>query len=849
MKRQYNRRECFKPATDGNCGATSNCATSMVTKLPGGLEEPGCCLVLLRLTIALTAITLAQASAPSEQSMVSLEARIDGLLKQMSEQEKTEQLFYKTDGNARLGIPQFKGSDGPHGIGNKVVGWSCFPVTLAMTATWDPDLIQRVGRAIALEQASRDRHRLAAPVLDLLSDPRNGRAPETIGEDPYLGGRITEGFLRGMNETAVFATIKHYNLNTYEANRETNNYSIDQRSLVEFWGEHWRRAIQDGGAPSIMCAYNLVNGDKCAENHNLIKTVLRDLWGFRGYTTSDWGGFWSAEKAMAAELDFCEGTELYIKELPRLLAQGRISQTQLDQAAGNVLRAKILAGMIDGQPKVPAEMRDCPEHRALVYESGLKSIVLLKNQDSILPMNPGTKSVAIIGPNAATLPLDGHSSSAVIPSYTITPKQGLEKVLGAERVRYAKGCDINSTNRSLFPEAKRVAQESEVVIFVGGLDNTVEGEGYFIKGDRLTGSVNLPGVQNELINELAVANSNIVLVVISGGPCAVNQVIKNVKGLLYACYPGQEGGRALTDILVGRENPSGKLPVTVPKGDDQLRPCNTDFRNVVTEGVGYRWFDRQKIQPEFAFGFGLSYTTFEYRSLRVTPDHAQAGQAIAVQADIVNTGQRAGEEVVQLYLSTGDLHPAMAMPSKQLKGFKKVAVQPGQTKRVTFTLTPNELYIFDAAQGRYRVPTGSYTVRVGSSSDNLPLSAPFSLTPADERPDLMVTNVRTVPPFPKFTDRVFFVASVLNRGTGPTPVNDNLRVSFSVDGQRVASSPGLRSSIPAGGMALVCGSEGVAWAISNRTASVRAEVDPDHTIEETIETNNQSTVTLSARPR
>ena len=243
------------------------------------------------------------------------------------------------------------------------------------------------------------------PSLDLLSDPRNGRAPETIGEDPFLGGRITEGFLRGMNETAVFASIKHYNLNTYEANRETNNYIIDQRSLVEFWGEHWRRAIQDGGAQSVMCAYNLVNGDKCAENYTLIKTILRDLWGFRGYTMSDWGGFWSAEKAMAAELDFCEGTELYIKELPGLLAEGRISMAQLDQAAGNILRVKILAGMLDGQPKVPETMRDCPEHRALVYESGLKSIVLLKNQDAILPLNPKLKSVALIGPNA------GHPSA------------------------------------------------------------------------------------------------------------------------------------------------------------------------------------------------------------------------------------------------------------------------------------------------------------------------------------------------------------------------------------------------------------------------------------------------------
>ena len=811
--------------------------------------------MLLRVLLSVLPVATAShhALAQPQPPTTSLEARIDGLLKQMTAQEKIEQLFYKTDGNARLGIPQFTGSDGPHGIGNKAKGWSCFPVTLAMAATWDPDLIQRVGRAIALEQASRGKHRIAAPVLDLLSDPRNGRAPETIGEDPFLGGRITEGFLRGMNETAVFATIKHYNLNTYEANRETNNYVIDQRSLVEFWGEHWRRAIQDGGAQSVMCAYNLVNGDKCAENYTLIKTVLRDLWGFRGYTMSDWGGFWSAEKAMKAELDFCEGTELYIKKLPGLVAEGRISQAQLDQAAGNVLRAKILAGMLDDQPKVPAEMRDCPEHRALVYESGLKSIVLLKNQDAILPLNASLKSVALIGPNAATLPLDGHSSSAVIPSYTITPQQGLEALLGTNRVRYARGCEINSTNRSLFAEAKRIAKECEVVIFIGGLDNTVEGEGYFIKGDRLTGSVDLPGVQNELINELAAANPNLVLVVISGGPCAVNRVLARAKALLYACYPGQEGGRALADLLLGRENPSGRLPVTVPKGDSQLRSRDTDFRNVVTGGVGYRWFDQQKTQPEYAFGFGLSYTTFEYQNLRVTPDHVPAGQPITVQVEVVNKGSRAGEETVQLYLSTGDLSPAVAMPVKQLKGFRKVSLQPGQTKTVAFTLTPDEFYIFAAAESRYRVPTGSYTVKVGGASDHLPLSAPFTLTPAAEFPDLMVVNLRTIPAFPSPGDKVLFVASVLNRGTGPTPAGQAWNVEFRVDGQVVALSPEVRQIIPAGGMVMVCGSEASAgkagWIASAGQFSLQAEADPRHAITETIESNNVHSVTRSVSSR
>ena len=797
---------------------------------------------ILGLGLLLIAATTPSLQAEPTTPAASLEARVDGLLQQMSTQEKIEQLFFKTDGNARLGIPQFTGSDGPHGIGNKVKGWSSFPVTLAMTATWDPDLIQRVGKAIALEQASRGRHRIAGPTLDLLSDPRNGRAPETIGEDPFLGGRITEGFLHGMNETAVFATIKHYNLNTYEANRETNNYTIDQRSLVEFWGEHWRRAVQDGGALSVMGAYNLVNGDKCSENYNLNKIILRDLWGFRGYTMSDWGGFWSTEKAMAAELDFCEGAELYIKQLPGLVASGKISMAQLDQATGNILRTKILAGMLDGQPKVPAAMRDCPEHRELVYESGLKGIVLLKNRDAILPLNPQVKSVAVIGPNADQMALDGHSSSAVIPSYTITPKQGLETLLGTNRVRYAKGCDINSTNRSRFAEAKRLAQECEVVIFAGGLDNSVEGEGYFIKGDRIGGSVELPGVQNELIKELAAANPNLVLVVISGGPCAVSKVIQDVKGLLYAIYPGQEGGRALADIICGRKNPSGKLPVTVPKNDGQLPACDNDFRDAVTGGFGYRRFDQQALKPEFAFGFGLSYTTFKYQNLRVTPESAPVGQEITVRVDVVNTGRRAGEEVVQLYLSTGDLRPAIPMPLKQLRGFKKVAIQPGRTCHVTFKLTSDELYIFDTTGGRYRVPTGDYEIRVGGSSDNLPLRASFALTPAPELPDLMVTNLRILPAFPKQGDRVLFVASVFNRGTGPTPAEKALSVSFRVNDQVVAWTPDRCQSIPAGGMALVCGSEVPAgraqWTLGAEGLSVLAEVDHLQGIEETIESNN-----------
>ncbi|MBC8010360.1 MAG: glycoside hydrolase family 3 C-terminal domain-containing protein, partial [Burkholderiales bacterium] len=747
-----------------------------------------------------------------------------------------------------LGIPQFTGSDGPHGIGNESDGWSSFPVTLAMTATWDPALIHRVGRAIALEQASRGRHRLAGPTLDLLHDPRNGRAPETIGEDPFLGGRISEGFLRGMAETPVFATIKHYNLNTFEANRETNDYLVDSRSLVEFWGAHWRRAIQDGAAQSVMCAYNLVNGEKSAENYTLIRTLLRDHWGFRGYTMCDWGGFWSTEKAMAGELDFCEGNELYFKELPGLVAAGKITPAQLDLGAGNVLRTKLLAGMMDHRPpNSEDQIRDSAAHRDLVYESGLKSIVLLKNQANFLPLSPAVRSVAVIGPNSGVLPLDGHSSSAVRPTYTVTPLEGISAIVGADKVTHAAGCAINSTDRAGFAEALRIAREAEVVVFVGGLDQTVEGEGHYIKGDRIGGSTLLPGVQNELIQAVAAVNPNVVLVVISGGPCAVSPVLDQVKGLFYAPYPGQEGGRALADLLFGRANPSGKLPVTIPHDDAQLPPVDNDFRDPAALTIGYRWYDSQKLRPDFAFGHGLSYTTFKYRRLTVAPTRAAVGQPVTVEAEVINTGARAGEEVVQLYVSTGKLAPSVVMPVKQLRGFQKIALEPGQRKRVTFTLTPEELYVYDPATATYGLPAGDYRVAVGGASDVLPLTGRFALAPAAPAPDLQIVNLRTLPAFPLEGDPVLFLASVVNRGTAPLPAGASVSVMFQVDGKTVSTSPlRLTEAIPSAGMSLVCGSEGVTGSPAPLTApagtfELRAEVDAAQATPETIETNNVRT--------
>jgi beta-glucosidase len=775
------------------------------------------------------------------ETQSALEQRLDTLLGKMSMQEKIEQLYYKTDGNERMGIPQFKGSDGPHGIGNNAPGFSCFPVTIAMAATWDPALITRVGRAIAQEQAARGRDRIAGPTLDLLIDPRIGRAPETLGEDPFLGGRISEAFVLGQNTTSVFGSCKHYNLNTYELNRRTNNYLSDERSLVEFWGYHWKRTIQQGGALSVMCAYNWVNGDKCAENKYMIKDLLRDHWGYDYYTMCDWGGFSETGKALKSELDFCEGNDLYIKELPGGVKSGQFDSTLVNRATRNVLRTKLISGMIDGVPVIPKSVIDSKEHRDLVYESGLKGLVLLKNSENILPLDKEKlKSIAIIGPNASLLPLDGNSSSKVAPSYRISVKKAIQTMLGTERVNYAKGCNINDKDKKQFNEAIAAAKNSEYVLFVAGLDSTVEGEGYFIdkendeKGggavtrpDRPSQTVLLPGMQNELINEIAKVNPHIVLVVISGGPCSVTPVINSVKGLIYAFYPGQEGGRAIADVLFGKYNPSGKLPATIPKDDSQIIPISADFRSMVSKGVGYRWFDSQKLVPEFAFGAGLSYTTFEYSNIKINQAKAKVGDLIEVTFDLKNTGKIFGEEVAQLYLSTGKIIPDLQMPVKQLRGFEKTGLNPGESRTITFTLSPEDFYIYNEDTKSYQVPEGEFIVQVGGSSDSLPLKSQFTLSKAEGKADLSVANIRTMPAFPKEGEEVIFMASLINNGTGATNKGDDHIIRFYVDGKEVAHYYSKSTSIPVGGMQLACaqGLKGINWKAAKGNFKITARIE------------------------
>jgi beta-glucosidase len=799
--------------------------------------------------IVLVAIT--GALAVTHASAQTIEDRITAILSQMTLDEKIKQLHqeggFNTADNSRLGVPGFVMSDGPHGVRDGMA--TSFPVGIGMASTWDVDLARRVGVAMGEEFRGKGKHQALGPCLDIDRDPRNGRSPETGGEDPFLCARITTEVVKGIQTTPCIATVKHYNANHRENGRTSNNIIASQRVLHEHAGLAFRTAVQEGGAFCVMNAYNLINGQKCAENSNLLTTILRTHWGFPFYVVSDWGSIWNTEYAIKAGCDICMGSSNYQNDLPGLVSGGVVPQSVIDDAVRRVLRTKILAGMLDYLPPGNPEDVNSTQHQDLCREAGRKSIVLLKNQNGILPLSKIiANKIALIGPSAAIAQIDGSGSAYVTPFYTVSPKQGIENLIGAANVQYAKGCDINSADTSGFAAAMSVASAAEAVIFCGGLDPGQEGEGF----DRVGGSIDLPGKQQDLINRLALVNPKLIVVLFSGGICGISRCADNIKGLLYAFYPGQEGGTAVAEVLFGDYNPGGKLPVTMPKNDAQLPAWNDNLND--DYGCGYRWFDQMDYTPQFYFGFGLSYTTFLYSNLSITPSSVAPGEPVTVSVDVTNLGSRAGDEVVQLYLS--DSSSSVPMPVKQLKGFSRITLASGQTSTVTFTLTADELYYFNETTNSYDVESGQFTVRVGGASNFLPLSGSFTVLDNPRKPDLRITNIRMVPPYPVPGQKVIFLATVKNQGTLLTAPGSPLKVAFSLNGQQVSWSDEFTGSIPPGGMALICGNKGVGG-INTWTAdsvglyTVTAQVDPDNSIDECVEGNNTLTtqLTVYAQPR
>jgi len=670
-----------------------------------------------------------------------IEERVNDLLSRMTLQEKIDQLSgdpkldgFTTKYNDNLEIPQIKCVDCPHGVrwGNATF----FPVPIAFGSTWDVDLVEEAAGVIGRECRAKGRNMGLAPCINLIRDPRGGRVFETYSEDLYMLSQMALAYVNGLQSQKVIATPKHYICNNSEDVRWNEAaVQIDERTLREVYLPIFRRPIVTGQAWSIMGAYNGVNGEYCCYNEWILREILKEELGFEGFVVSDWGACHSTISSIKAGLDLeMPVTNYYGEPLLQAVENGSVDTAYIDEAVRRILRAKFWAGLFDGMEPVDESVVESPEHISVALEIAKKSIVLLKNEGSILPLDEHSiDSIGVIGPNANTDFRGQGGSSAVTSTYAVNVLEGIiNKVGDSIEIMYEEGCEIGTEHAPSyipgipdsikFQQALDVAEKSDVVILVVGLSGAIESEG----NDR--DYLIFPGVQEQLIKEVISLNSNTILVLKNGSPLATVLEIDTMSlfeacpAILEAWYPGQEGGTAVADVIFGDYNPGGKLPLTFPKSASDLPTWDFDYTNDYTEGRGYKYFDKQGIEPLFPFGHGLSYTEFEYSNLQIIPMVSWNGQ-ITVRVDVTNVGDMEGDEVVQLYIhdverSTDD------QPIKELKGFSRITLAPAESQTVEFTLTPEHLAFHDELIN-FLVERGRFDVMVGSSSRDIRLGGSF----------------------------------------------------------------------------------------------------------------------------
>lgn len=634
---------------------------------------------------------------------------------------------------SRLGIPILFGLDVIHGYR------TIFPIPLALAASWDPGLVEQVAAFSAEEARAHGIRWTFAPMVDVTHDPRWGRIAEGPGEDPFLASAMARAWVRGFQGESfrspgrLAACPKHFvAYGAVEGGRDYNTVSVSLPALWELYLPPFEEAIA-AGAPSVMAAFVSVNGRPMASNSWLLRHVLRQELGFRGVVLSDWKAVGelithgiasnsrdAARQALLAGVDVDMESGVYAANLAELVREGVVSEGLLDEAVRRVLRLKFEVGLFDNPYTIVPRSNGEGEHsnalpregRELARLAAQRSVVLLKNDNNLLPLSKDLHSVAVIGPLAADQEnLLGPWHACGHPSDVVTVLEGIRAKLSSKtKLLYAKGCDINGESTSGFAEALRAAKEAEVAIVVVGEASWMSGEA----GSRA--SLGLPGKQEELVRLLYEAGCRLVVIVLSGRPLAIPWIADHVPALFQAWFPGIEGGNAIADLLFGDAIPSGKLPVTVPRSTGQI-PIYYNHENT-GRPPGSGPFSSVYIDipttPLFPFGYGLSYTRFVYRDLQVERSSIPVGGTVRLSAWVQNVGQRTGEEVVQLYLR--DMVSSLTRPVRELKGFRRVRLAPGQSARVEFTLGPKELG-FHLEDGRFVVEPGKYQVWIGGSSE------------------------------------------------------------------------------------------------------------------------------------
>lgn len=667
---------------------------------------------------------------PAPNKPAKPEDRIEALLDSMTLEEKVAQMhgrsfvpfngLWPTQDDETHNIPGFQMVDGPRGVRSGKA--TTFPVGMARGATWDPELEKRVGKAIGLETAAKGGNVILAPTINVLRHPRWGRAQETYGEDTFHIGEMGVGFIHGAQEH-VIASAKHFAANSIENTRYTVDVQVDERTLREVYTPQFEKAVKVGHVGSVMSAYNRVNGHYCAENEHLLRDILKGDWAFDGFVESDWiFGTRSTVPSALAGLDIEMPIGAYYgPALVTAVQNGEVPESLTDDAVTRILRKKF-EFHLDEPTTVDAAVVESAEHTQLAREVAAKSIVLLRNEANALPLDAGTtKKIAIVGTLANTINIGDTGSSATEPSYVITPLDGIKARGGGISITHVPGPTLSMAEEMVITEA-------DAAIVIVGLTAVDEGEAIenVSAGDRKTLALHDEDIA--LIESVKAKSSKTIVVLEGGSAITVEPWIQGTQAVLMAWYPGQEGGNAIADILFGDVNPSGKLPLTFPVAELQLPPFVNDS-DVVTYGYfhGYRHIDHENITPSFPFGFGLSYTTFAYSELRLNSPSVDKTGEILAQVDVANTGSRAGEEVVELYIAV-PMSSVIRAP-KELRAFARVALEPSQKKTVDLKVRATDLAYWDNATSAFVIEPTTYEVQVGPSSRDLPLSATFTIAP------------------------------------------------------------------------------------------------------------------------
>ena len=721
------------------------------------------------------------ASPNAQQALLAHEAEITALLGKLTLEEKVKMIHansaFAAGGIERLGIPEVMTSDGPHGVrpeqgrnwkppvGANDAG-TYLPSNNTLAATWNRQLGYATGTVLGSEASARGKDIILGPGINIVRAPLNGRNFEYLSEDPYLVSQMVVGYIRGVQDQGVSACVKHYAANNQETHRDDIDVNMSERALREIYLPGFKAAVQQGGVYSLMGSYNKFRGTYATENAYLMNTILKGEWGFKGLVMSDWGSVHDTQEALRNGTDLEMGTDLMLMSKgvdQSAVASGETGQPDLVNGSSKSLYDKFylanplldalrkdpsLVPLVDdkvrrilrvmyathqlGTAKRQPGAYNTKEHQATTLKVAEEGIVLLKNEDNLLPFKKTVKTVAVIGANAERMNSMGGGSGQIKAKYEISALQGIKNELGSQvNVTYSPGYTIargQKADPQLIQQAVAAAKAADVVIYVGGSfhgydyskwsDNAYDAEGVD-KPD-----MNLPFGQDELVQALVAANPRTAVVLLGGGPIDVSAWAGQAKGIVEAWYPGMEGGNALAHILFGDVNPSGKLPFTFPvKLEDSPatklgeypstpgNPLKQTYKDDIY--VGYRYFDTYNVAPQFAFGHGLSYTTFKYGALTVTP----GTQSATVKLTVTNSGSVAGAEVVQLYVKPGQT--AVKRPEKELKAFDKVFLKPGETKTVTLVLPAESFKYYDEVKKAWVLAPGRFELLVGSSSRDI----------------------------------------------------------------------------------------------------------------------------------